>query len=180
MTRATTSVGDISRTGRATSQGPADAASWLSGHTTIAIVPIRHPVIEALGHAPTSEYAEGFWLPVVGPSALWVHRRLTAGFATHHSGYQLNLATLGREVGLGAGTGRNAPVVRTIRRLVDFHLAEIVDEEQLAVYTRLPPLTRRQAARLPAHLAVRHRSLTHRSDVEPSGAIGGSMVEAGL
>ena len=142
-------------------QGRLDAASWLSARTSVEVAPIRHPVIEALGHEPTSDYAEQFWLPVVGPSALWTHRRLTAGFHTEHRGYVLDLPTLGREIGLGAGTGRNSLVVRTLARLVDFHLAEIVDD-RLGVYTSLPPLTRRQAVRLPDHLAQRHRDLTTR------------------
>ena len=81
-----------------------DASSWLSARRTVEAIPIRHPVIEALGHHPTSEYAEQFWLPVIGPSALWAHRRLTAG---DRSGYQLDLSTLGQEIGLGTGTGRN-------------------------------------------------------------------------
>lgn len=150
-----------------------DASSWLAGRTTIEIVPIRHPVVEALGHAPTSQYAEQFWLPVIGPSSLWVHRRLTAGLLTHRSGYVLHLPTLGREIGLGAGTGRNSPVVRTLTRLVDFHLAEIADD-RLGVYTKLPPLTRRQATRLPDHLAQRHRDLStrHREDTPRIVGIG--------
>jgi len=134
------------------------ASSWLSARSAIEVIPIRHPVIEALGHHPTSDYAERFWLPVIGPSALWAHRRLTSGFAADRSGYQLDLSSLGREIGLGAGTGRNSPIVRTLARLVDFHLAEIIDD-RLGVYTSLPPLTRRQTDRLPDHLAQRHRAL---------------------
>jgi hypothetical protein len=133
-----------------------DASSWLSARPAVEVVPIRHPVIEVLGHHPTSDYAERFWLPVIGPSALWAHRRLTTGLVADRSGYRLDLPTLGREIGLGAGTGRNSPIVRTLTRLVDFHLAEIIDN-RLGVYTSLPPLTRRQAARLPDHLAQRHR-----------------------
>jgi hypothetical protein len=135
-----------------------DASSWLSACSVIDVIPIRHPVIEALGHHPTSDYAERFWLPVIGPSALWAHRRLTAGLVPDHSGYQLNLATLSREIGLGAGTGRNSPIVRTLARLVDFHLAEINDD-RLGVYTSLPRLTRRQTDRLPDHLAQRHQAV---------------------
>ena len=148
-----------------------DASSWLTARSVIDVIPIRHPVIETLGHHPTSDYAERFWLPVIGPSALWAHRRLTAGLVPDHSGYQLNLATLSREIGLGAGTGRNSPIVRTLARLVDFHLAEIIDD-RLGVYTSLPPLTRRQTARLPDHLAQRHRALAiRRHDRSPYAAL---------
>ena len=147
-----------------------DASTWLSARTALEVIPIRHPVIEALGHHPTSDYAEQSWLPVIGPSALWAHRRLTAGLVSDHSGLQLNLATLSREIGLGAGTGRNSPIVRTLARLVDFHLSEIIDD-RLGVYTSLPPLTRRQTARLPDHLAQRHRPLaTRRHDRSPYAA----------
>ncbi|HEV7864423.1 MAG TPA: hypothetical protein VGR20_17070, partial [Acidimicrobiia bacterium] len=63
-----------------------DASCWLSARRTVEVILIRHPVIEALGHHPTSDYAERFWLPVIGPSALWAHRRLTSGFAADRSG----------------------------------------------------------------------------------------------
>lgn len=63
------------------------------------------------------------------------------------------------EIGLGAGSGRNAPIVRTLARLVDFHVAEIVDGH-LGMHTMLLPRTRRQAAHLPDHLADRHREET--------------------
>lgn len=135
---------------------PADGISaWLSARTAIDVIPIRHPVIDAIGHHPTSDYA-WFWLPVIGPSSLLAHRLITAGFVTNPNGYRVDLPMLGREIGLGSGVGRNAPIVRTVARLVHFDLAEIEDG-RVGVSTSLPPLTRRQAARLPAHLANRHR-----------------------
>ncbi len=163
---------DSTRPGAAAlvAQPRTDAATWLSARTALEVIPIRHPVIEALGHHPTSDYAEQFWLPVIGPSALWAHRRLTSGLVSDHSGYQLNLATLSREIGLGGGTGRNSPIVRTLARLVDFHLAEVTDD-RLGVSTSLPPLTNRQTARLPDHLAQRHRALAvRRHDRSPYAA----------
>lgn len=58
-------------------------AAWMSDRGSIEVISVRHPILEAIGHHPTSDYAEQFWLPVVGPSALWAHRRLTAGFLGH-------------------------------------------------------------------------------------------------
>lgn len=49
--------------------------------------------------------------------------------------------------------------MRTLARLVDFHVAEIVDGH-LGMHTMLLPRTRRQAAHLPDHLADRHREET--------------------
>jgi len=60
-----------------------------------------------------------------------------------------------------ARLGSVSPIVRTLTRLVDFHLAEIIDN-RLGVYTSLPPLTHRQTTRLPDHLAQRHRALAIR------------------
>ena len=149
--------------------------SWLS-RRAIEVVPVRNPVLEALGHDPTSDYAEQFWLPVIGPSALWTHRRLTAGFRDGQSSYRLDIATLGREIGLGAGTGRHSPVIRTLTRLVNFHLAEIIDR-RLEVHTMLPPLTRHQVARLPEHLATRHREQAALTDPRRSAA---ALTRTGL
>jgi hypothetical protein len=135
-----------------------DTASWLCDRRSVEVVALRHPILEALGHQPTSDYAEQFWLPTIGPSALWTHRRMNAGFVGGKESYSLDLADLGREIGLGAGTGRNSMIVRTVTRLVDFHLAEILDG-RLGVSTMLPPLTRRQATHLPEQLATRHQEL---------------------
>lgn len=148
--------------------GPPDPSSWLSTHGTVTVIPIRHPVIDALGHHPISDYGEQFWVPTIGPSALWAQRRITSGFDRHRSGYQLDIATLAGEIGLGGGTGRHSPIIRTLTRLLDFHLAEIIDD-QLGVYTRLPPLTRRHAARLPEHLAERHRLQSRSGAVAETG-----------
>lgn len=133
-----------------------DLHGWFARHPGLVVVGVRNPVLETLGHHPTSAYAERYWLPTLGPSATWLHRNLVARLDEHPRGYPVHLPTLAREIGLGAGSGRNAPVVRTLTRLVDFRVAEIVDG-QLGVHTMLPPLSRRQAAHLPNHLAERHR-----------------------
>jgi hypothetical protein len=156
-----------------------DVGGWLCGRTSIQVIAIRHQILEALGHHPTSEYAEQFWLPVIGPSALWVQRRLNAGFVGGRDSYQLDLAGLGREIGLGAGTGRNSPVVRTVSRLVDFHLAEIVDG-RLGVSTMLPPLSRRQATRLPEHLATRHQELARAGSRQSAASPARTSLAIGL
>jgi hypothetical protein len=158
----------LSRPTQTTLHGQSGLAAWLSDRPDIEVVARRHPFIEALGHHPMSDYAEQ---TVIGPSALWAQRRLNAGFVGGRDSYPLDLADLGREIGLGAGTGSVSPVVRTVSRLVDFHLAEIVDG-RLGVSTMFPPLSRRQATRLPEHLATRHQELaragSRQSDASPA------------
>ena len=138
-----------------------------ANHTGLAVVAVRNPILQTLGHHPTSRYAEGCWLPTLGPSATWLHRNLVARLEADPSGFPVHLPTLGREIGLGAGHGRNAPNVRTLTRLCDFHIAEIVDGK-FGVHTMLPPLSRRQARNLPDHLAERHRDEVARISTRPS------------
>lgn len=137
---------------------PGDVQTWLANHDPARIVPLVDPVIESVGHETRSTYAETYWLPVIGPSALWALRRLSAWVEAEPGGVEVALADLAQELGLGGGTGRNAPLVRTLARLVVFQLAA-VDESRdaLAVLRLVPPLARRHLRRLPDHLAERHQ-----------------------
>jgi hypothetical protein len=141
----------------------ADSTDWLTTHDPLAVAAWRDPVVEQIGHAPRSIYVETYWLPILGPSATWAMRRLTAWLDAEPFGYELSLAEFGRELGLGAGTGRNAIVIRTLSRLVAFGMATPFGDA-LAVRQMLAPLTRRQIQSLPAVLAARH-------DVESPGVV---------
>ena len=138
-----------------------DVQSWLCQQNPLRIEALNDPVVEAFGHDPRSDYAETYWLPVLGPSALWTLRRVAAWLDAHPEGFPVPLAPLAGELGLGGGTLRNAPLIRTLTRLVVFDMAAIRGDV-LAVRRALPPLARRHLSRLPGHLAERHRS-----DVEP-------------
>jgi len=59
----------------------------------------------------------------------------------------LEVADLAGSLGLGTGTGRNAPISRTIKRMVMFRAARHVGET-LAVRLALAPLERYRWARL--------------------------------
>ena len=138
---------------------PVDVQTWLTTHDPLRIVPLIDPVIETVGHEPRGTYAETYWLPVIGPSALWALRRLSAWADADRTGVEVALADLAHELGLGGGTGRNAPMVRTLARLVVFQMAQI-DESRgaLAVLRLVPPLAQRHLRRLPDRLVERHRA----------------------
>lgn len=55
---------------------PPGVQTWLATHDPLRLVPLNDPVIDTVGHQPRSTYAETYWLPVIGPSALWALRRL--------------------------------------------------------------------------------------------------------
>ena len=54
---------------------------------TIVVVPWVDPVVDEAGASVFSRYVEMYWLPVLGPSALWMMRRIVMGFETFPAGY---------------------------------------------------------------------------------------------
>lgn len=124
------------------------------------------PGLAHAGFDPRSPYAERFWLGVIGPSTLLLLRRFTRGLEEHPAGFRVSLADTAGALGLGGGTGRNAPVNRTIDRACTFGLARRVGDDQLEVRTHLPRLNRRQLDRLPDVVRRAHDSwlLRHAPD----------------
>ncbi|MDQ3146324.1 MAG: hypothetical protein M3R01_05245 [Actinomycetota bacterium] len=133
------------------------------------IRPWPDPVIDAVGHDPRSSYVERFWLAVLGPSTTWLMRRMASGLEAEPAGFDLPLSDTARALGLG-GEGRSSPFIRALNRCCQFELAQPEDDAVLAVRRRLPPLNRRQLARLPEALQAEHErwqvSELHISPVE--------------
>ena len=113
---------------------------------------------DLLGHRAGSVYVETFWLPLVGPSAVLALRRLSAWLEHEPDGLTVSIAMLSRCLGLGTGTGRRAPVARTLARLVDFKIASH-DGERMLLRRELPMLSTRQIERLPACLITAHEQV---------------------
>jgi hypothetical protein len=67
---------------------------------TIVVVPWVDPVVDAAGASLFSRYVELYWLPVLGPSALWILRRIAMGFETFPAGYELDCAATANDIGL--------------------------------------------------------------------------------
>ena len=126
-------------------------------------------VIDEVGHDPRSAYVETFWLPVLGPSTTWLLRHLTTRLEESPEGIELDVEETARALGLGERLGPNAPFARTIKRCVDFSMAEWRGPMHLAARRRLPPLTRRHLRRLPESLQTRHEALheAHHADPGP-------------
>ena len=80
-------------------------------------------LVEGAWYEPLSLYVELFWLPVIGPSTTWLLRRLNVVLDGEPSGVEVDLSDLSLALGLGPKTGLNAPLMRSLRRLADFHLA---------------------------------------------------------
>jgi hypothetical protein len=96
---------------------------------------------------------------------------VAAGFDTAPDGFDMPLGETARALGLGDPGGRNSAFFRTMNRMVQFDLARVAGPAELEVMRRLPPLSRRQAARLsPALQEAHERWLARAADVTPSEA----------
>src|SRR5581483_5669302 len=96
---------------------------------TIRILPWKDPVIDTLGHDPRAPYPEKFWLPTLGPTALFLIRHLADRFDREPAGFELALAEVSRCLGLGDRIGRSSTLARSLGRLVQFDLAAYPGDE---------------------------------------------------
>ena len=156
---------------------------------TIRILPWHDPVIDTLGHDPRAPYPEKFWLPTLGPSALFLIRYLADRFDTEPAGFDLALAEVSRCLGLGDRIGRSSTVARSLGRLIQFDLATYPcddgsddshegaggdDDDRAAgvlhVRRHLPPINRRHIRRLPASRQAEHDAWVGARLAEPAMA----------
>jgi hypothetical protein len=124
---------------------------------SLRVVAWDDPVVEATGVDPQSVYVETFWLPVLGPSATWLLRRLASGLQVAPGGYDVEMEEAARALGLGGVGGRRSPFRRAILRCTRYAVARHVGADVLAVRRRVAPLPDRYVLRLPASLQEQHR-----------------------
>lgn len=120
------------------------------------VTPWPDPVLDVLGHDPRSWYAETFWLPTLGPTALLLMRHLADRFERTPEGVDLPISDTAAALGLGAREGNSSPLMRSLGRLRQFELATTDDETTISVRTSLPPVHRRHVRRLPTALQAQH------------------------
>src|SRR4051812_50122567 len=106
--------------------------------TEIVVTPWTDPVVDSLGHDPRSWYAETFWLPTLGPTSLLLLRHLADRFDRSTEPLQLVVAETAAALGLGTGQSENAPLMRSVLRLVQFDLACRSGEDTFAVRRNVP------------------------------------------
>jgi hypothetical protein len=131
---------------------------WLAERRSLTVVlwDVRTDLGEF--HSVMSRYVERYVLPMIGPTATIVLRRL-GNPAASPSGSIVDLDELSVSLGLGTVAGRHATLRRAIHRLVVWRLATVEQRpecEVLAVRTRVPRLTDWEVRRLPPALRVEH------------------------
>ena len=70
--------------------------------STLVVVPWLDPIVDEVGFDVFSRYAEMFWLPIMGPSALWIMRRIVMGFDEFPGGYEMDTQEIALAVGLSS------------------------------------------------------------------------------
>jgi hypothetical protein len=104
-------------------------------------------------------YAELFWTPTLGPSAMFLWRRLAGTVARHRDGATLDLADVGAQLGLTAAQlGLTAARAHhAFERLERFKVVQIIDRpgRKWGVAMQAPRLRASQIERLPQSLRDR-------------------------
>ena len=124
--------------------------------TTLTICPWPDPILDTVGHDPRSLYAETFWLPTLGPTALLLLRHLATKFDERPGPLELQVAEASFALGLGERAGNSSPIVRTLARLETFDLACSDGQTTIAVRRNLAPVHQRHLRRLPQPLQAMH------------------------
>jgi hypothetical protein len=125
------------------------------------------PVVDARGHPADSPYVEIFWLPVLGPSATFLLRRLSLYLDMFPEGLPMDLSELSCQLGLGRPESRHAALPRAIDRCVRFGLARRPGANRLAVRRILGPLPAQRVNRLSPFLQSIHADWAD----EPPGSV---------
>ena len=130
-----------------------------SGLGSIQISAWIDPMVETLGFDPRSSYVEHFWLPILGPSCIFLLRRLAYAFDLDTATQEVSLREVSFEIGLGSPKGYGNSITKTLNRCIQFDMAKLLPNGTLTVRRSLPPLNQRQLARLPIDLQDLHETL---------------------
>lgn len=149
-----------------------------TGSTRLHVVPWADPFLDRVGVDLRSGYVERFWLPVLGPSATWLLRRLADGLDRAPEGFDVDVGVLAACLGIGGPDSRHAPISRALRRCARFGLVRPMGDDVLAVRRCAGPLPAQSLARLPAPLRAAHpygvpsapRSVSPATAASPSDA----------
>lgn len=116
--------------------------------TLITLERLNDPVVEQHGYHVTSRYVETFWLPTLGPTAIWLLR---------HAAYRATDRQVRHLDELGACIGVNLhSIENTLNRLARFDCAVERSPLVWSLRTHLGPLPLRNVKRLPDTLRALH------------------------
>jgi len=130
----------------------------LTSVDVLTVASLDDPLIANLGHDVRSPYAETFWTPVLGPTAILALRRFADLMPEDSDSFKVRVTELAQDLGVGGtggASGRNAPIRHTLRRLAAFDMA-VVRGDTYAVRAHVPPLPAWRLSRLSPGLQRAH------------------------
>jgi hypothetical protein len=127
----------------------------------ILVRPWADELVEARGFGPRSMYVEMCWLPILGPTATWLYRRLGSWAEFNPEGLAVDLTDLSVSLGLGEGLGHSSHLGKGLDRLTYFGAARWMSN-QLQVRRALAPLPERHVRRLSYSASRIHEESTRR------------------
>jgi hypothetical protein len=149
----------------------------VSSHTVnssdvLRVMAWRDPVVDAHGHPVNDPYIEMFWLPVLGPTATWLYRRLVSGVLDDNVDFvDVDMTDLARSIGVAHTAGKHNPFARALQRCIMFGVAQTIalhPVHTISVRRCLPALARRHLQRLPEQLQIAHHDWIHLPAATPS------------
>lgn len=141
----------------------------LSGRLEAYILPLADPEVDGSGFDARSHYAETFWLPILGPSTLWLLRNIAQRFDSEPDGFTLDLEDASSALGIRSRGGRNNAFHRSLNRVVSFNMGRTIDDQTIAVRRVMPVLHSGQVRRLTprlqrVHLETIRTRIEHRDE----------------
>ncbi len=147
----------------------------LSSEEVVKVLPWTDGVIDNIGHDPDSLYVELFWLPIIGPSCLWLLKRLGMWLAKNPKGYEIELKLLAKEIGLIGGNGTGQPLKRSMSRCTDFGIIHMGPNNCMFVRNKFPELPPRLVSRLSYRLKIAHEKFSgvssNTTDAKPNAKL---------
>jgi hypothetical protein len=135
---------------------------------SIPVVAWIDDALDNVGHDPRSVYVEKFWLPLLGPTCVWMMRNIALSFESNPEGFELDFELTARQIGLGDRNGRRSPFQRSLRRLISFDIARATEHGDLAVRRFLPVVPAQYMIRLGAAAGESHRQWVEAlADIDP-------------
>lgn len=101
-------------------------------------------------HPAGGEYAERWWLPILGPTGWLCARVFARMIETTPGGVMVDVDDLAAALGVRHGTTANSPIPRTVARLAGFGVVRVdLAYDTLHAHCWLPDLPARFHGRLP-------------------------------
>lgn len=129
--------------------GPANAGTARAKPEILNFRTWEDPVADPFGHDPCSQYVELYWLPILGPTAIFLLRRLNIILQQNSGSFSIPRQHLAHELGISQWHGPNSPFGRALSRCCDFSMFHPQQGDLIYVRQRIPSLPKRLSRRLP-------------------------------